>query len=227
MEKKRLGDFPKVIPTEEVTGKGIAVLAAFFAFYIVLYAISYPLGRLADNALLDVAFADFFSLCFLLLALVGLLLVAHYRRHFAPGGDILASLFLAALVWLAIQAQYWYNGWTTSIAYYDPTFHAVETFLISLGAICLLKAHPVLRFSLARERSRRRSPEPGAGRPAGHPLRDPQCAALHLRQRQKYRARGRPHRGNYGAEAGDHGRDGVPAAVHGTGDRCAFESAAP
>jgi hypothetical protein len=148
MEKKGLGDFPKVIPTEEVTGKGIAVLLAFIAFYVVLYALSYPLGGLADNALLGVAFADFFSLCFLLLAIVGLLLVVYYRRSYVIS-DMLAPLFLAALVWLAIQAQYWYNNWTPSIPYYDPTFHAVETFLIALGAIGLLKTHLVLQFRMA------------------------------------------------------------------------------
>jgi predicted outer membrane lipoprotein len=148
MAKKGIGDFPRVNPTEEVTGKGIAVLLAFIAFYVVLYALSYPLGRLADHALLGVAFADFFSLSFLLLAIVGLLLVVHYRRSLVPG-DLVAPLFLAALVWLAIQAQYWYNNWTPSVAYYDPTFHAVETFLITLGSIGLLKTHLVLQFRLA------------------------------------------------------------------------------
>jgi hypothetical protein len=148
MAKKGIGDFPKVNPTEEVTGKGIAVLLAFFVFYAVLYALSYPLGRLSQNALLSVPFADVFSLCFLALAIIGLLLVVRYRSRFVPG-DLLAPLFLAALVWLAIQAKYWYNDWSPSIPYYDPTFNAVETFLVSLGAIGLLKAHDVLRFRLS------------------------------------------------------------------------------
>jgi hypothetical protein len=124
------------------------VLLAFFIFYVVLYVLSYPLGRLSQNALLGVAFADVFSLSFLTLAIVGLLLAVRYRRRLGPG-DLLAPLFLAALVWLAVQAQYWYNDWTPSMPYYDPTFHAVETFLISLGAAGLLKAHDVLRFRLA------------------------------------------------------------------------------
>jgi hypothetical protein len=148
MAKKGIGDFPRVNPTEAVTGKGIAVLLAFFAFYAALYALSYPLGRFSQNALLGVAFADLFSLCFLTLAIVGLLLAVRYRRSLVPG-DLLAPLFLAALVWLAIQAQYWYNDWTPSIPYYDPTFNAVEVFLVSLGAVGLLKAHDVLRFRLS------------------------------------------------------------------------------
>jgi len=146
--KKGLGDFPKVDPTEEVTVKGIAVLLAFFAFYIALYALSYPLETLSHNALLSVPFADVFSLCFLVLALAGLLLVVHYRRSLVPG-DLLAPLFLAALVWLAIQAKYGYNGWTPSIPCYEPTFNAIEVFLISLGTVGLLKAHDVLRFRLS------------------------------------------------------------------------------
>jgi len=148
MAKKGIGDFPRVNPTEEVTRKGIAVLLAFFVFYAALYALSYPLGQLSHNALLSVPFADVFSLCFLTLAIIGLLLVIRYRSRFVPG-DLLAPLFLAALVWLAIQAQYWYNEWTPSIPYYAPTFNAVEVFLVSLGAIGLLKAHDVLRFRLA------------------------------------------------------------------------------
>ncbi|HEY3272948.1 MAG TPA: CPBP family glutamic-type intramembrane protease [Methanocella sp.] len=148
MEKKCLGDFPKVNPTEEVTGKGIAVLLAFFAFYAALYALSYPLERFSQNALLSVPFADVFSLCFLTLAIAGLLLAIRYRSRLVPG-DLLAPLFLAALVWLAIQAKYWYNDWTPAIPYYDPTFNAVETFLVSLGAVGLLKAHDVLRFRLS------------------------------------------------------------------------------
>ncbi len=148
MAKKGIGDYPRVNPTEEVTGKGIAVLLAFFICYAALYALSYPLGRFSNNALLSVAFADVFSLCFLTLAITGLLLVIRYRSRFVPG-DLLAPLFLAALVWLAIQAKYWYNDWTPSIPYYDPTFNAVEVFFVSLGAIGLLKAHDVLRFRLA------------------------------------------------------------------------------
>ena len=146
--KKGLGDFPKVNPSEEVTGKGIAVLLAFFGFYALLYALSYPMGRLSDNAWLSVAFADVFSLCFLTLAIAGLLLAIRYRSRLTPG-DLLAPLFLAALVWLAIQSQYWYNDWTPTIPYYAPTFNAVEVFLIALGAAGLLKAHAVLQFRLA------------------------------------------------------------------------------
>jgi hypothetical protein len=146
--KKGLGDFPKVDPTEEVTVKGIAVLLAFFAFYAALYALSYPLEGLSHNALLGVPLSDVFSLCFLVLAIVGLLLVIRYRRSLIPG-DLLAPLFLAALVWLAIQAKYWYNGWNPSIPYYDPTFNAIEVFLVSLGAAGLLKVHDVLRFRLS------------------------------------------------------------------------------
>jgi hypothetical protein len=148
MAKKGLGDFPKVNPSEEVTGKGIAVLLAFFVFYAALYALSYPLGRFSRNTLLSVPFADVFSLCFLVLAIAGLILAFRYRSRLVPG-DLLAPLFLAALVWLAIQAQYWYNDWTPSIPYYAPTFNAVEVFLVSLGAVGLLKAHDALRFSLA------------------------------------------------------------------------------
>jgi hypothetical protein len=44
MAKKGIGDFPKVDPTEEITGKGIAVLLSFFALYVILYALSYPLA---------------------------------------------------------------------------------------------------------------------------------------------------------------------------------------
>jgi hypothetical protein len=148
MAKKGLGDFPKANPSEEVTGKGVAVLLAFFVFYAALYALSYPMSRFSDNALLSVPFADVFSLCFLVLAIVGLVLVFRYRGRLVPG-DLLAPLFLAALVWLAIQAQYWYNDWTPSVPYYAPTFNAVEVFLVSLGAVGLLKAHDVLRFRLA------------------------------------------------------------------------------
>jgi hypothetical protein len=147
MAKKGIGDFPRVNPTEEVTGKGIAVLLAFFASYAALYTLSYPLGRFSGNPLLAVPLANVFSLCFLALAIVGLLLIIHYRSRIVPG-DLLAPLFLAALVWLAIQARYWYNDWTPSVPYYDPTFNAVEVFLVSLGAVGLLKAHDVLRFRL-------------------------------------------------------------------------------
>lgn len=148
MAKKGLGDFPKVNPTEEVTGKGIAVLLAFFVLYVTLYALSNPLGRLSHNPFLSVPFADAFSLCFLALAIAGLCLAIRYRSRLVPG-DLVAPLFLAALVWLAIQAQYWYNDWTSAIPYYAPTFNAVEVFLIALGAVGLLKAHDVLRFRLA------------------------------------------------------------------------------
>ena len=157
-DRKGIGDFPTVDPTEEITGKGLGVLLAFFAVFIVLFALSYPLHRLAEKAWLG-APADLqhienpstivlFSLCFLALAITGIVLTYLYRRHFALG-DLIAPLFLAALVWLAIQAQYWYNGWTAAIPYYPPTFNAAEVFFITLGAVALLKSHPVLRFGLA------------------------------------------------------------------------------
>ncbi len=148
MDRQGLGDFPKVDPTEEVTGKGIAVLLGLLVIYATLYALSYPLERLSGNALLSVPFADAFSLSFLALATLGLLLVIHYRREFVAN-DLIAPLFLATLVWLAIQAKYWYNDWTPAIPYYDPTFNAVEVFFISFGAVGLLKAHNVLCFHLA------------------------------------------------------------------------------
>jgi len=148
MAKKGLGDFPVVNPAEQVTTKGIAVLLAFFVVYAVVYLASYPLGRLSGNAWLSVPLGNVFSLCFLVLALAGSTLAFRYRRNIAPG-DLLAPLFLAALVWLAIQAQYWYNGWTATIPYYPPTFNALEVLCITLGAAVLLKSHPVLKFGLA------------------------------------------------------------------------------
>jgi hypothetical protein len=45
MARTWIGDFPKVVPTEGVTGKGIAVLLSFFLLYVVLYLLSYPPGR--------------------------------------------------------------------------------------------------------------------------------------------------------------------------------------
>ncbi len=158
MARKGIGDFPQVDPTEEVTGKGLAVLLAFFVVYVALFALSYPLHRLAENAWLGApvglqhignpATIVLFSLCFLAMAITGIALTFRYRRNLAPG-DLTAPLFLAALVGVAIQAEYSYNGWTAIIPYYPPAFNAVETFFISLGAVALLKSHPVLRFDLA------------------------------------------------------------------------------
>jgi hypothetical protein len=153
MARKGIGDFPKVDPTEKVTGKGIAVLLSFFVLYIVLYALSYPLGRFSSHPLLGVPFSSPYSLICLVLALVGLGLVIRHLREYRLN-DFAVSFLMSALVWLAVQAKYWYNGWTPTVPYYHPTFIAVEVFLITLGAIGLLKRNRVLRFRLAEDDDR-------------------------------------------------------------------------
>ncbi len=154
MARKGIGDFPKADPTEEVTGKGIAVLLLFFVLYVVLYALSYPLGRISGNPLLSVPFASPYTLICLVLAIAGLWLIIRHFKEFKVN-DFAVSFLLSALVWLAIQTKYWYNGWTPSIPYYDPTLNAVEVFLITLGAIGLLKSNKVLRFRLAEDDDRK------------------------------------------------------------------------
>lgn len=148
--RKGIGDFPKADPTEAVTGKGIAVLLLFIALYVVLYALSYPLGRLSDNPLLSVPLSGPYSLMSLVMALAGLALAVRHLKEYQLN-DVAVSFLLSALVWLAVQSRYWYNGWTPSIPYYDPTFNAVEVFLITLGAIGLLKTSKVLRSRLAED----------------------------------------------------------------------------
>lgn len=152
--RKGIGDFPKVNPKEEVTGKGIAVLLSFFVLYVALYALSYPLGRLSGNPLLSVPLSGPYSLICLVLAIVGLWLIVRHLKEYRLN-DFAVSFLMSALVWLAIQSKYWYNGWTPSIPYYEPTFNAIDVFLITLGAIGLLKGDKVLRFRLAEDDDRK------------------------------------------------------------------------
>jgi hypothetical protein len=154
MARKGIGDFPKVNPAEEVTGKGIAVLLSFFVLYVVIYALSYLLDRFSGNPLLSVPLASPYSLICLVMAIVGLWLIVRHLKDYRLN-DFAVSFLLSALVWLAIQSKYWYNGWTPSIPFYEPTFNAIEVFLITLGAIGLLKNNKVLRFRLAEDDDRK------------------------------------------------------------------------
>jgi hypothetical protein len=127
--------------------------AGLVGAFIVLYAVSYPLGDwivATANHLLVPGPAE---LGFLVLAAMGLSVVIAWRRHLL-WRDVGLAFGLAMPVWLAIQARYWANGWTPYIPYYDPTLHAVETALMVLGASVLVRRRQVLPFPTAEGRYR-------------------------------------------------------------------------
>jgi hypothetical protein len=166
--RKALHEYPKVDPAENVTLKGLAVLASFFTVFIALYAASYPLGQLA-SPVLGPGFGSTSSVMYLALAAAGLALVIRYRKGYRAN-DVIVPLGLAALVWLAVQAKYWNNGWVPAIPYYPPTFAAAQVFLMALGAIGLLKAKPLLRFRLAENDDRGAAAGLGLGALLGLPF---------------------------------------------------------
>ena len=222
MARKGIGDFPKADPTEEVTGKGIAVLLLFFVLYVVLYALSYPLGRISGNPLLSVPFASPYTLICLVLAIAGLWLIIRHFKEFKVN-DFAVSFLLSALVWLAIQTKYWYNGWTPSIPYYDPTFNAVEVFLITLGAIGLLKSNKVLRFRLAEDDDRKAVMSLVLGAVVGLPFAAINVLLLHPVQQPACRNAGRDSLFDPGVAAGHNGRAGIPTVFHGPRHRGAAQ----
>lgn len=99
--------------------------------------------------MLSVMFHDAFGVVYLALSIVGLTLIVLYRKN-VSSRSLLISAGFAAVIWLAIQSKYWYYGWTPYLPYYDPTFHAAETFAMTLGALVLLKSHDVVDVKFAK-----------------------------------------------------------------------------
>jgi hypothetical protein len=127
---------------------GAAVVVSFLFLFAFLYAASYPLTSYAEGHGLHLLFTSPTELFYAAMAVAGIALIALYRKSL-KAGDALIGLLLAVLVWLAIQAKYWYHGWSPYVPFYDPTFHAVETFLMVLGAIVLIRGHHVLSSKAA------------------------------------------------------------------------------
>jgi hypothetical protein len=135
-------------PVKKATFAGIALLLSFWAVYCIIYALSYPISDISGEFLFTVALGSAWADFFLVLSVIGLALTVVRRRDYSRN-DVLVSLLFGVLVGAAYQSRYWFTGVTPPIAFYAPAFYGIETFLMALGAIGLLKASPVLRLRLA------------------------------------------------------------------------------
>jgi hypothetical protein len=127
---------------------GAIVIASFIFAFALIYAASYPLTSYAEGHGLHLLLTSPDELVYAALSVAGVMLIIVYRKGL-KAGDMLIGLLLGALIWLAIQSRYWYLGWSPYIPFYDPTVHAVETFVMVLGAIALVRNHHVLSFKTA------------------------------------------------------------------------------
>jgi len=133
--------------------RGVVAVLAFVAALATLYAVSYPLAEWTTAAEIHLVPTGPAELGYLVLAGIGLAL-AVIGREDLTAFDWLVAIGLAVPVWLAIQAPYWQFGWTPFIPFYDPTLHATETALMTLGGIVLARRSGVVRVLVAERRYR-------------------------------------------------------------------------
>lgn len=126
------------VPIDRVTPKGLGVISAIILAYIFIFALSYPLAQYSNVPLLGVIFVGPAALFYFIFSILGVFLAIKNRKGIVMR-DVLASAGLAVLVWLSVEYSYLYNDWTPVIPFYDPTFNALEVFLMALGSLTLDK----------------------------------------------------------------------------------------
>lgn len=127
--------------------KGLAVLFAIPVAYAAIFALSYPLAQYSGVPMLSLIVGGLSSLIYFTLSALGAFLAIKNRDEITAR-DLLASAALAGLVWVSVEYRYLFNDWTPLIPFYDPTFNAVEVFLMTLGALTVNK-NRLIRYRLA------------------------------------------------------------------------------
>lgn len=130
-----------------MTPKGLGVISAVILAYAAIFALSYPLAQHSDAPLLGVIVSGPAALLYLTFSVLGGLLVIKNRREIGMR-DALVAAGLAGLVWASVEYRYLFHGWTPVIPFYEPTFNALEVFLMALGSLTLRKTRFV-KSSLA------------------------------------------------------------------------------
>ncbi|MCD1295090.1 hypothetical protein CUJ83_08775 [Methanocella sp. CWC-04] len=133
---------------KDINIKGIAVLSAFIVLFIAIYALWYPLAVLRNYPYSSIFFYSPNQMIYLALSVTGIWAAFKYRKNI-DSMCIIVGLLFASLIWVSTQAKYWYNGWISSIPYYEPTVYAVMAFVMVTGAIGLLRSHKVLNFNMS------------------------------------------------------------------------------
>ena len=151
-----------------VTPKGLGAISAVILAYAAIFALSYPLAQRSDAPLLGVIVGGPASLLYLTFSALGGLLVIKKRREITERDAIVAAV-LAGLVWASVEYRYLFHGWTPIIPFYEPTFNAIEVFLMALGSLTLRKMR-VVKSSLAEGENRRAGKSLAAGFLLGVPF---------------------------------------------------------
>jgi hypothetical protein len=156
-------------PVEHVTLPGIAVVLSFVAALVLLYILSYPLAEISRNSILSLPLGSTVSFFNTVLGLAGLALIIRYRKNVSVYEFVLAVM-IATIICVSIETNYWSLEWDYQYPHYDVYFNGVVTFLMTLGALAMLKAHQVLRVRIAEENHSRMLRSMAIGWMIGFPL---------------------------------------------------------
>lgn len=135
---------------KRVTPGDVVVVLSFFAAFVALYLLSYPLADISRDTILSVFLGSTASLFYTVLGLISVLTIIKYKDNLSIYEVVLAVL-LATIVCMAIETNYWASEWNFFHPNYDVYFSGIVTFLMTLGGLAMLKKEQVLHFRIAEE----------------------------------------------------------------------------
>jgi hypothetical protein len=157
------------IYADRVTPSGIAVLLSLAAAFILLYLLSYPLADLSRGTILSASLGNTVSFFYTVLGLVGIVLVARYRKNISTY-EVVLGVMTATIVCFAIETTHWSKGGNLFHLTYELYVNGLLVFLVVLGALAMLKSEQVLHVRIAEEQYSKMMKSYAFGWVVGFPL---------------------------------------------------------
>lgn len=150
MEKLAKNDKRGSMYAERMTPGGLAVVLCILAAFVAVFLLSYPLADVSRGTALSTFLGSTRLFFYTVMGLIGLLLIAIYRKNITTY-EVVLGVLMATIVCMAIETNYWSTDWSFSHPNYDVCHSGIVTFLMTLGALAMLKTEQVLRVQIAEE----------------------------------------------------------------------------